>query len=267
MDPSQARRRRRGGSTDSTAQQQQHQNTTTTTATAQQQRLCSHCGRSFKRSEHLERHVRTRQSCQLFVHLAALMCLYMLLICFYMLRPSFSPTLPQLHSKFAQTSSVLPPNAWGDVRDIIQPHYCFTRVLYTYILTPILNLDTKEKPYICHCGSAFSRRDLLTRHQRISHESATSTSPDAPTSDDVPQVAIEPDSLSAADLTPVSDVGVQGWIPQPHYLDHSSHGLPDSHYATAPPAYQQHFPTHDFFGNSKPTYSYIDPFFLSHQAC
>ncbi|KAI0484392.1 hypothetical protein GGR56DRAFT_668966 [Xylariaceae sp. FL0804] len=43
MDPSQSRssRRRRDG-----------------TATVQQ-RLCPHCGRSFKRSEHLERHVRT----------------------------------------------------------------------------------------------------------------------------------------------------------------------------------------------------------------
>ncbi|KAL7624173.1 hypothetical protein AAE478_005730 [Parahypoxylon ruwenzoriense] len=41
MDQSQARRRRRDGSSGA------------------QQRLCSHCGRSFKRSEHLERHVRT----------------------------------------------------------------------------------------------------------------------------------------------------------------------------------------------------------------
>lgn len=27
--------------------------------------------------------------------------------------------------------------------------------------------DTKEKPFICHCGAAFTRRDLLTRHHRI----------------------------------------------------------------------------------------------------
>ncbi|RWA03572.1 hypothetical protein EKO27_g11534 [Xylaria grammica] len=26
---------------------------------------------------------------------------------------------------------------------------------------------TKEKPFICHCGAAFTRRDLLTRHERI----------------------------------------------------------------------------------------------------
>ncbi|KAI6085628.1 hypothetical protein F4821DRAFT_146773 [Hypoxylon rubiginosum] len=41
MDQSQSRRRRRDGSS------------------GVQQRLCTHCGRSFKRSEHLERHVRT----------------------------------------------------------------------------------------------------------------------------------------------------------------------------------------------------------------
>lgn len=45
MDPNQARRRRRVGSTDS------------------QKRECPHCGREFKRSEHLERHVRTRKCC------------------------------------------------------------------------------------------------------------------------------------------------------------------------------------------------------------
>ncbi|KAI1328573.1 hypothetical protein F5Y16DRAFT_151327 [Xylariaceae sp. FL0255] len=43
MDPSQSRRRRRDGSSSTTLQQ----------------RICTHCGRSFKRSEHLERHVRT----------------------------------------------------------------------------------------------------------------------------------------------------------------------------------------------------------------
>lgn len=30
--------------------------------------------------------------------------------------------------------------------------------------------DTKDKPYICRCGAAFARRDLLTRHERIAHE-------------------------------------------------------------------------------------------------
>ena len=35
--------------------------------------------------------------------------------------------------------------------------------------------DTKDKPYICRCGTAFARRDLLTRHERIAHEQNDST--------------------------------------------------------------------------------------------
>ena len=30
--------------------------------------------------------------------------------------------------------------------------------------------DTKEKPFTCFCGAAFTRRDLLKRHHRIAHE-------------------------------------------------------------------------------------------------
>ncbi|KAI3555208.1 regulatory protein [Colletotrichum abscissum] len=37
-----------------------------------------------------------------------------------------------------------------------------------------LRTHTKEKPYECHCGQAFARRDLLTRHERLYHV-ATST--------------------------------------------------------------------------------------------
>ena len=39
--------------------------------------------------------------------------------------------------------------------------------------------DTKEKPFICFCGAAFTRRDLLKRHTRISHEDGV-VSPDEP---------------------------------------------------------------------------------------
>lgn len=29
--------------------------------------------------------------------------------------------------------------------------------------------DTREKPYICHCGAAFTRPDLLKRHRGLVH--------------------------------------------------------------------------------------------------
>ncbi len=36
--------------------------------------------------------------------------------------------------------------------------------------------DTRDKPYKCSCGSAFTRRDLLTRHWRIAqHDGEAST--------------------------------------------------------------------------------------------
>ena len=34
-----------------------------------------------------------------------------------------------------------------------------------------LRADTKEKPYSCSCGHSFSRKDLLTRHERLAHAS------------------------------------------------------------------------------------------------
>ncbi|KAL0940296.1 C2H2 transcription factor [Colletotrichum truncatum] len=38
-----------------------------------------------------------------------------------------------------------------------------------------LRTHTKEKPYRCHCGQSFARRDLLTRHERLYHPAATNT--------------------------------------------------------------------------------------------
>ncbi|PWY90828.1 C2H2 type zinc finger domain protein [Aspergillus heteromorphus CBS 117.55] len=39
--------------------------------------------------------------------------------------------------------------------------------------------DTKEKPYICFCGAAFTRRDLLKRHTTIAHQSSGLASPNS----------------------------------------------------------------------------------------
>lgn len=76
-------------------------------------RICNHCGRAFRRTEHLERHVRTRKLS-------------------------------------LGVGVVRPPR----IRRLTRSHV----------------LDTKEKPFICFCGAAFTRRDLLKRHNRISHE-------------------------------------------------------------------------------------------------
>lgn len=38
-------------------------------------------------------------------------------------------------------------------------------------------VDTKEKPFVCTCGAAFARRDLLTRHQRISLHTGEAENP------------------------------------------------------------------------------------------
>ncbi|KAK1854539.1 hypothetical protein CCHR01_02815 [Colletotrichum chrysophilum] len=34
-----------------------------------------------------------------------------------------------------------------------------------------IRTHTKEKPYVCECGSSFARRDLLQRHKRLHHKS------------------------------------------------------------------------------------------------
>ncbi|KAI1389042.1 uncharacterized protein F4822DRAFT_267857 [Hypoxylon trugodes] len=164
MDQSQARRRRRDGSS------------------GVQQRLCTHCGRSFKRSEHLERHVRTH---------------------------------------------------------------------------------TKEKPYVCHCGSAYSRRDLLTRHQRITHETLSPRSPDAPTSEDNHQLAAADSDPTSEDLATASstaslpDMSMNHNIQQTQYSnashDFAIHNHPVSqqyHQLTTDQEFfnvGQHFPTFDQF--------------------
>ncbi|KAF2621231.1 hypothetical protein BU25DRAFT_354833, partial [Macroventuria anomochaeta] len=35
-----------------------------------------------------------------------------------------------------------------------------------------IRTHTKEKPYSCHCGSSFTRRDILKRHSRLAHQVA-----------------------------------------------------------------------------------------------
>ncbi|KAI1854776.1 hypothetical protein JX265_002413 [Neoarthrinium moseri] len=72
---------------------------------------------------------------------------------------------------------------------------------------------TKEKPFVCHCSAAFTRRDLLTRHQRItSHSSQDNRSQDSRDQDagseQSDQPVVEADMAAAVSL---SDMSMNPW--------------------------------------------------------
>ncbi|KAG7053207.1 c2h2 transcription factor, partial [Colletotrichum scovillei] len=62
-----------------------------------------------------------------------------------------------------------------------------------------LRTHTKEKPYECHCGQAFARRDLLTRHERLYHAMGNATTPLATS----PMTAGQNQNLAALNPTTV----------------------------------------------------------------
>ncbi|KAL1854833.1 hypothetical protein Daus18300_011349 [Diaporthe australafricana] len=77
-------------------------------------------------------------------------------------------------------------------------------------------VNTKEKPFICACGAAFARRDLLTRHQRIALHEDASESPDGPSEPDSGEHQhhgpVEADLAAAVSL---SGMSVHHWSQQP----------------------------------------------------
>lgn len=76
--------------------------------------------------------------------------------------------------------------------------------------------DTKEKPFICRCGAAFARRDLLTRHQRIAFHEDGSESPEGPSEPDSGENShappVEADLAAAVSL---SGMSVDHWSQPP----------------------------------------------------
>ncbi|OTA98056.1 hypothetical protein M426DRAFT_17808 [Hypoxylon sp. CI-4A] len=91
--------------------------------------------------------------------------------------------------------------------------------------------NTKEKPYVCHCGSAYSRRDLLTRHQRITHETLSPRSPDGAASEDNHH-------LAATDSDPPSEDAASTSAPLPDMSLH--HGVQQHPYPATGPDFGLH---------------------------
>ncbi|KAI4710767.1 hypothetical protein J4E89_004357 [Alternaria sp. Ai002NY15] len=66
---------------------------------------------------------------------------------------------------------------------------------------------TREKPYSCRCGQAFTRRDLLTRHWRITHhagnpDAESTTSTETATTIDAPALNVPSAGAVEAHLVP-----------------------------------------------------------------
>lgn len=135
-------------------------------------RICIHCGRGFRRTEHLERHVRTR--------------------------------------KYRWSR-----NVWDGEIENADPGIP----------------DTKEKPFICFCGAAFTRRDLLKRHTRISHQDGL-VSPESQAGSMLKtglQAAPQGPAPASAAISPQYDASARpvGSIPEPPAVHHWTGPQPD----------------------------------------
>ncbi|KAI1644114.1 uncharacterized protein F4817DRAFT_319136 [Daldinia loculata] len=126
-------------------------------------------------------------------------------------------------------------------------------------------LYTKEKPYVCHCGSAYSRRDLLTRHQRITHETLSPRSPDGPPSEDNHQLAAaeedppSEDPISSAASIPDMNMNhnIQQHHQQQQQYSNPNHGLAIHNQAVTQP--YQLITSQEFYPNGQ-HYSGFDHF-------
>ncbi|KAI0006698.1 hypothetical protein F4779DRAFT_644034 [Xylariaceae sp. FL0662B] len=116
-------------------------------------------------------------------------------------------------------------------------------------------VDTKEKPYVCHCGTAYARRDLLTRHERLSHEILSPRSPE-----ETQQVPIESDPLPM-DSVPAASIPDMGGMDQNIQQPYSNF---DPVFGIPPHAVNQQYNqlplNHDYYNNGQPFSQGFDQF-------
>ncbi|KAH6654314.1 hypothetical protein BKA67DRAFT_274853 [Truncatella angustata] len=107
---------------------------------------------------------------------------------------------------------------------------------------------TKEKPFVCHCGSAFTRRDLLTRHQRIATHEKLQDAHD--TKSEQSGVPPPPASIAGTDLTsPISptEISINAWDQHGHLNSGYIEGnAPDEHHMLSH-QYQQPILHQDYY--------------------
>ncbi|KAF1816890.1 hypothetical protein P152DRAFT_453500 [Eremomyces bilateralis CBS 781.70] len=98
--------------------------------------------------------------------------------------------------------------------------YCQRHFKRAEHLTRHLRIHTKERPFRCGCGATFSRRDLLTRHWRISKHGDDEVSP--------PEYARRGPAVDS----PVNDglPAEDGFLAQAHSLDIPTGAVIDNHH-------------------------------------
>lgn len=118
--------------------------------------------------------------------------------------------------------------------------------------------DTKEKPFVCQCGAAFTRRDLLTRHQKLSTPLGHGTL-SAPTNSHVSDPP-EPDAAAAetAAAASLSGMSMDSWantLPLGHRQQNSGQYHQPVAEIVSRPELQQPLPqpllAHDFYETSE----------------
>ncbi|KAH7034715.1 uncharacterized protein B0I36DRAFT_239299 [Microdochium trichocladiopsis] len=125
-----------------------------------------------------------------------------------------------------------------------------------------VRIHTKEKPFVCQCGAAYTRRDLLTRHQKLASPSGAESSSghttlSAPTQNHASDPS-EPDAAAeTAAAASLSGMSMNSWsqsMPLNHRSEHGGSFQPVPHVLPHQEIQQplaQPLLAHDFFDNSK----------------